>query len=489
MRTTLSGLRTTEVTEISPEDRRTQFAVFAFLLALAVLFHQSRLGDWEVFSPHIVVSLSAIFVLLKPSSLRRFLLMLTVDLVVLTIDLPLVVNHWILLALTTIGLGAGLAVAAMRRAPWLSDPGQVYRRIAPVVRIQVVLVYLFAVLAKLNTDFLDPVLSCGAAMSQDLLGQVPVSLYASWQDGPAIAGTLLIEALVPIGLLLRRARVATIIGGGLFHTVLALAGHVPFSGFAFAFYALFLPDDTSRRLRALMEGSPRLHAVAGRVAGFARSPAAFPVLGGAWVVTAAGFTYGPEAFGTLVARAAVALFVVYALVLAAVLVGCLRQGGPSHYLSHAFRLAHPVWALAPALVVLNALTPYLGLKTQNAFTMYSNLQTEEGAWNHLLLPEAMRVFGLQDDLVRIVSSDDELLARAAASETRLVEHELHTYLADHPRAAVRYEQDGRAFAVAGGEPRAGEPSLAERKLLLFRDVPVQEQNTCRNRRSGPAQGS
>jgi hypothetical protein len=168
-----------------------------------VLFHQTRLGDWEVLSPHIAVSLSAILVLLKPSSIRRFLAMLIIDLVVLAIDLPLVVNHWLLLALTTLGLGVGRAHAAVRRAPWLSDPGEVYRHIAPAVRIQVVLVYLFAVLAKLNTDFLDPALSCAATMSQDLLGQVPVALYAGWQDVPAVAVTLLIEALLPIGLLMR----------------------------------------------------------------------------------------------------------------------------------------------------------------------------------------------------------------------------------------------------------------------------------------------
>src|SRR5680860_566861 len=55
-------LRTVEGSRTSVEDARTQFAIFAFLLAIAILFHQTILGDWEVLSPHLAVSLAAIFV-------------------------------------------------------------------------------------------------------------------------------------------------------------------------------------------------------------------------------------------------------------------------------------------------------------------------------------------------------------------------------------------------------------------------------------------
>ena len=45
--------------------------LFAALLSAAVLFHQVQLGDWEVLSMHAVVSLAAIFCLLRPSDPRR----------------------------------------------------------------------------------------------------------------------------------------------------------------------------------------------------------------------------------------------------------------------------------------------------------------------------------------------------------------------------------------------------------------------------------
>lgn len=270
MRGSMSLLRTAEGARTSATDARAQFSIFAFLLALAILFHQARLGDWELLSSHMAVSLAAIFVLVRPSSPPRFFAMLAIQLASLLIDMPYVVNHWLLLGLTTVGLAAGLALAAVRRRRWLSDPGEIYRRVAPVVRIQVVLVYLVAALAKLNTDFLDPALSCGAAMSGDLLASGPISLHGAWQDVPAIAGTLLIEALLPVALLVRRTRVAAVLVGAGFHTVLAIAGHVPFSGFAFAFYALFLPDDLPRRLRGVLDAAPELRTVAARAQ---RSPA------------------------------------------------------------------------------------------------------------------------------------------------------------------------------------------------------------------------
>jgi hypothetical protein len=282
------------------------------------------------------------------------------------------------------------------------------------------------------------------------------------------------------------------VGAG-FHTVLAIAGHVPFSGFAFAFYALFLPDDLPRRLRGVLDGTPALRTVAARAQAFAGSRLAFPLLAGGWVTAGIAVSYGPDQVYNGILRLAVIVFVAYAVALGALLLLCLRRGGPGAYAPGTLRLAHPVWALAPLLVVLNAATPYLGLKTQSAFTMYSNLQTEEGRWNHVLVPESVRVFDLQDDPVEVVSSTDERLAQAAANDTKLIEHDFRTYLSKHPQLSVTYRHEGQLVTV----PRPGEgpgapdgPGLVARKLLLFRDVPLASRNVCRDgRQGGPAQGS
>lgn len=53
---------------------------------------------------------------------------------------------------------------------------------------------------------------------------------------------------------------------------------------------------------------------------------------------------------------------------------------------------------------MNGLSPYLGLKTHNTCTMFSNLQVEGGRTNHLFMP-AWQPFGYLRDGVLIVDSD------------------------------------------------------------------------------------
>jgi len=175
---------------------------------------------------------------------------------------------------------------------------------------------------------------------------------------------------------------------------------------------------------------------------FAARPAAFALLGGAWVLVAIAVSFGPDRLLSAVRLGVQALMLIYATLLAVVLVRALTFDGPPAYRRGAFRLAHPGWALGPLLAVLLASSPYLGLRTQDTFTMYSNLQTEDGQWNHALLPDGVQIFSLQDDLVRIVASSDPLLARDARSGTRLVWWDFRRYASHHPDASVTYEHRG-----------------------------------------------
>ena len=66
----------------------------------------------------------------------------------------------------------------------------------------------------------------------------------------------------------------------------------------------------------------------------------------------------------------------------------------------------PRWAplcVVPLVVVLNGLSPYVGLKTETSWAMYSNLRTEVHP-NHFLVPASVKVFGYQDDLVEILAT-------------------------------------------------------------------------------------
>jgi hypothetical protein len=291
----------------------------------------------------------------------------------------------------------------------------------------------------------------------------------------------------------RRTRVVALFLGIGFHTVLAAAGHVPFSGFAMAFYWLFAPDDMPERLRRLRDRRPRLRQVTEAAARLAGSRLALPVLAAAWLGVAALVAWGPDGVLSTVHASVNALFMVYAAGLALVLILCVRQGRPFTFRPGAFRVAHPIWILAPALVILNGLTPYLGLKSQSAFTMYSNLQTEEGRWNHTLVPEDVRAFGFLERPVRVIASDDPELAAAAREGRELAWLAFTERTSSRPDAAVTYERAGsRAFVkrIADDPELSTPPPRVAGALLAFRDIPPPARNDCRSRRPyTPGQGS
>jgi hypothetical protein len=474
----------------SVRTERRHFAIFSFLFAMAVLFHQARLSDWEVFSVHAILSLAAVWLLLRPASVVRFAVLAAAVVLDWAVHMPVVVNHVWAVGIFCVGLLVAVAIALLRGRSWPGDGGELYTRFAPVLRNIVVLVYLFAALAKINEGFLDSSVSCAVAMSNDLLGRLPVDLRASWQHAPAIWGTIAIELAIPALLFFKRTRMIGLAIGIPFHLILALSGHTPFSGFAMAFYSLFLPVDFPDRLDRLRARFHPLESAATRVAVAARSPIAFPALALGWLMCA---LLVVDFAGGAFDQAVTAVFAVYAVALGAIVAAALLDGRPVVPRERAYRLAHPAWALVLVLIVANALSPYVGLKTQVSFTMYSNLQTEADQWNHELIPESVKVFDLQDDVVRVTASSDERLAAAADDGTRLVWHDFRRHLRHNPDASVSYERGGRRFVVAraGDEPSFSrrEP-IVERKLLQFRDVPIAEENGCRSERPARAdQGS
>jgi hypothetical protein len=174
----------------------------------------------------------------------------------------------------------------------------------------------------------------------------------------------------------------------------------------------------------------------------------------------------------------------------------------------------PVWGYALlALVVLNVLCPYLGLKTENSFAMFSNVLTEGDIahWNSLILPQSMRVFHFEDHLVvvksvRLVDTvdpadapDAEDVASAADSGNapglpelrpddrfQLVEFEFRRNVAmacHHYKQPIEidYEIDGVPHHVADAhkvpELANGNGYLLE-KLLYFRKVPNSPYGIC-----------
>ena len=135
-------------------------------------------------------------------------------------------------------------------------------------------------------------------------------------------------------------------------------------------------------------------------------------------------------------------------------------------------------AVLVLLVVANALTPYLEVKTSTSFNMYANLVTVAGDTNHLVVPRTLHLSHVQDDLLEVVDSTDEGLALYATQDYLVPERNLLDYLARHPGATV-VVRDGNSTRTLNGSDGVRMP-LVVRKLFAFRAVDEQHPPRCQS---------
>lgn len=462
------------------------FGLFSALFAVALILDQLWWGGFELRSAHALVVLAALWVMLRPTSVARFVAMTAAEVVSVALDVPFVGSHRLLELIIGVCV-LGYLVCTTLRARQVPTPGAVFEGIAPFLRVSLLVVYAFSALAKMNTSFLDPTVSCASSMSRQIVWFDPSLLNGGWQVEPAIWGTVLVEVALPVLLAIPRTRLLALAVGAGFHTVLALAGNVPFAALALALYVVFLPLDTPRGVRTLL---------AGRLGPMQRTDRtwlargaqilALAVLVGAWLV---GVSLGsansvPGLFGTPVAEVSTLIgdgtrLVVVVLALGGAILLVLSRRvvpGPPLYPTRSLRVGHPILVVGLLVLVVNGLCPYLGLKTDTSFEMFSGLRTEPGAWNHLVVPEAVRVFGYQDQLVQVVASNDPALVARSSGGTRLVGFELDRYLRSHPGTVATYttasEQNPRTLG-----PLAPGPTFTER-IASFRDAVSPGRSRC-----------
>lgn len=455
------------------------FGLFVLLFALSLILHQLWWDGFEVRSWHFLVVVAALWAALRPTSVPRFLALVAVEVWAVALDMPDVGSHTLLVLIVGVCVlvDVGWTTARSRRLP---DGGTLFQRVAPFIGVQLLLVYAVAALAKMNTGFFDAGISCAATMSRQVAWFHPPLLDGSWRIGAAIWGTVLVEAALPVLLAVPRTRSLGLVVGVAFHAVLALAGNVPFSALALALYVVFLPTDTPERLRALTARRPALGRWAGQARRWGGSPAVFFLAVACWLAGSVVFTVEPATRPGVISHGT---RLVLLAVIGAGIVLCLGVGRGTSQGQRArpMRLGHPVFAVGVVLVVANSLSPYLGLKTESSFTMFSNLYTEHGSWNHLLIPEAVRVFHYQDQLIRVTDSNDRGLEAMTGDGAQLVRYELERHLRSHPGTIATYTTTAAGVETTrtgGPEADAGLVTPVLDRIFKFQTVPPAERGGC-----------
>lgn len=472
--------------------------VFTFLWAAQALVHQHFYQAWLTKPLPLgwIVTALALAVLLRPGSLAIFGTWLVASVAFGVARWPAVANHILVetVANATI-LGAFVLALREQRNDQgmhdLDDPAlaqSIWERIAPVLMAMTVLMFASAFVAKLNTDFLDASASCTSVLFGDLLRRFPFLQDTEWARATSIWGTVVIEAALPALLAFRRTRPVAVAIGLPFHLMLGLSGHRTYSALVYALYFLFLPHETCAVLGTWKDRAQRLLGESRilRLVSLGRMSAVLATVILVAFATAGMSEAGAGPFrlhripGVLWILASLAASVVYS----AAIFRALRARGPVRPVP----LVQPglVW-LGAVFVALSGASPYLGLKTELAFTAYSNLRTE-GQWtNHLFLPSSFQLFGYQDDLVRILQTDDPTLQTHVERDELITWFELRRFTSEAGHDFhVTYERAGQEYsytrvAGAGDDPELDlRHPLWARKLLAFRPVSAGECQECRH---------
>jgi hypothetical protein len=467
-----------------------RLTVFSFLLASAAIFEQAKWDKWASSPAELIVSGSAFWLFLRPRSLPALVILLLSLVWTVLQRLPWTSNHSLLVALVAMTVLVALA-SRIREDGWPPDRERWFDSFAAAVRIEVILLYAWAFFHKLNAGWFDPEVSC-AVMLAEVLGARLGLPDAGWLQEGAILAALAAEATIPLLLLVPRTRAAGVLVAVGFHWLLGIATFFNFSAWMYALLYVFLPACSTVLLRRWLASLRRR---AFRIA----SPAAWrrSYSWSAWALLAAAiavllhhasWSFRPGGSRILrsrpldiprsgISQGFEALWWAYGGTLAAVLLLLL--------LSHRWNDRAPgsamrprLLAVFPLLVLLNGAAPYLGLKTENAFSMFSNLQTEAGYANHLILDGGVRLAGFQDDLVTIESSSDGELSRLAEAGYALPYFEFRSYVSRKARAGgepirVTFARGDRRVTLADAtrERELAEPDRwLARKLLWFRPV-------------------
>jgi hypothetical protein len=391
-------------------------------------------------------------------------------------------NHGLFMALMNLAILASIArcLVERRRAPGAAapalDPEILVETFAPVLRLSLVLLYLLAFFHKLNTDFLDPDVSCTGTLLGWLNRSYRILPLERWAVVLGIWATLFVELTVPLLLCFRRTAYVGLAIGAAFHLFLSQFGGLHgFAAMLFALYFLFLPTaftaGVADRFSALLDvvDWPALRRV-----GLPLLAVAMLVLG--WVL---GRFFGIN----LIYRG----LLFWDLWFLGVVVVFGRELVRIWTTPAAFSL-RPRWAplwVIPAIVALNGMSPYVGLKTETSWAMYSNLRTEVHP-NHLVMPASAKLFGYQDDLVEILATSLPALQGYVGRDVRLTFFEFRRLCsAATDDFTVSYRRNGadHTLAVVGGV--ASDPAVRAHPwlagtLLRFRPVDVGAHAQCRH---------
>lgn len=420
-------------------------------------------------------AVATLALLLRPSSAVRFGVFLSATFSLLLLNYESLSNHLVLEFWISLTILSVLVFKAQEIGAERCGLKRVYQIVGPLVRTQYLLLYLFAILSKLNTDFLRADVSCAALFAKRLIE----TFHLPIPDTPLIAEfaiylTLAAELAIPLLLISSRTRRIGILVAYAFHFLMGfipILGISSFSSLSFVLLLFFLPEETIKelsqqilRLEAKLRSNRKTKAIHGLL---------FVGVTLALVAVHRHFLH-PSPILTNAVWLALSAPLIW-LILNSLRKTVISKGSVGEYF-----VPRPTRYIALAApVAMIGLLPYLGLQTQGSFTMFSNLRILGENPNHLFASQNWHLG--EPRLVRIVGTNHPELLSFPESNLLVTAHEIRRKTANTPQdfyLLCEYDEEIRLIGRFQGkltphpllEPL--QPGLL--RLLRFRDVSTAE---------------
>jgi len=483
-------------------DKLGRFTIFTFMWGMFLLLHMLMTHQIWLASVDKIETwlaslslLSAFFLVLAPASLSCFCLAVSSHLIYEIYTMPTLPNHIFLsmfMELTALGISSSdfffIAESKKRKAA-------IYQKLRAFLGLEIMLMYFFVVFHKLNWDFFDQDVSCGALFYQDIVAYIAIIPNFTWFHFYAACAALLSEIAIPILLIFPSTRLVGILLGASFHLMLALHPNnyvYSYTALMLASFSLFLPNGFWNKLHNAWQKSSWKDTQGNIVLLLVLCLATLISVYLSMMVKGIAFgdTTAELASRYLLRANRIALYLLGGFSIAAfIYITWKKDKKISLYYPTArafFKPANSPLLILPALMILNGFSPYFGLKTTTVWSMFSNLHTENKYTNHMLMPVNYRLAVYQDDLIEILETNDPTLQSYIDHNMLITAFELRRYFNNNAQAEinVRFNRNGREYTI--NDSRANhedindilEPiPLWQKALLRFRPVSKEKSKT------------
>lgn len=356
-----------------------------------------------------------------------------------------------------------------------------YEHMRVVARALLAVMYFYGIFHKINTDFLDPSVSCAVALYKPLADGFGLedNLIGKYL---AIWSTFIVEALAIGALYWKRYFAVGLLLALMFHFVIPISvysWYMDFSSLVLALYILSVPREVSAQF---YERCAHLFRVLRDRFGSMGQALPFGIVIVAAVAAVALLAQFSSQPSIAPSHAYQSVWVLMWVVYGGVTMLLLSDAALSHlpWRGHPGP-RRPLWLYAvPAVLFVISAAPYVGLRTEASIAMFSNLHTEGGVTNHLVITQPWELFPYQRQVAMIKGSSDPDLQSYADRNLGLVMFALNEKLLKKPDHWVSFELNGvhheRVTAASIGAHTHA--NAWERKLLIFKPVDYSRPKVC-----------